>query len=332
MRDLWATRRAVVYGAPAVASLAVFAPGRSGLAQAAPSVRILSGASPGSVPDVLARRFAEPLSARIGRAVVVENRAGGAGRVAIVTLKQAPADGTTMLLASGAVASIFPYLFSNLGYDPDADLRPVSVAAEAIMALAVGPAVPASVRDLNGLRDWARANSSGVTFGSPGVGTLPHLLPAKLFAEARIEATHVPYPGGPQAIADLLGGRIAVLALPEGLLREHHAGGRLRVLATSGTERSAFLPDVPSVAEQGFASLVMREWFGFFLPGSASPATAESAAASIRAAATEPLLRTAFSTMGMTAVTGTPAEMTERIAAERPVWRDFLTASGIRAD
>lgn len=332
MPNLWVSRRGLVFAVPTLANLAAFAPSRSGFAQAAPSIRILSGGSPGSVPDLLARRYAEPLSARLGRAVVVENRAGGAGRVAIVTLRQASADGTTMLLASGAVASIFPYLFAELGYDPDADLRPVSVAAEANMALAVGPVVPASVRDLNGLRDWARANPAGVTFGSPGVGTLPHLLPAKFFAEARIEAVHVPYPGGPQAIADLLGGRIAVLALPEGLLREHHTVGRLRVLATSGAERSAFLPEVPSVAEQGFASLVMREWFAFFLPSGASPATAESAAAAVRTAATEPLLRTTLSTMGMTAVTGTPAEMTERIAAERPVWRAFLTASGIRAD
>ena len=332
MREALLLRRRLVCGGPALACLAALVPWRDGLAQAHPSVRILSGASPGSVPDVLARRYAEPLSARLGRTVTVENRAGGAGRVAIVALRQGPADGTSMLLAPGAVASIFPYLFADLGYDPDGDLCPVSVAAEADMALAVGPMVPASVVDLDGLRDWARVNRAGVTFGSPGVGSLPHLLPARFFAESRIEATHVPYPGGPQAIADLLGGRIAVLALPEGLLREPHAAGRLRVLATSGTERSAFLPKVPSVTEQGFASLVMREWFAFFLPGGASPAMADSAALAIRAAAGEPSLRATLGAMGMTAMTSTPAEMTARIAAERPVWRAFLTTSGIRVD
>ena len=325
-------RRRLVSRGPALACLAGLGPWRDGLAQAHPSVRILCGASPGSVPDMLARRYAETLSARLGQIVTVENRAGGAGRVAIVALRQGPADGTSMLLAPGAVASIFPYLFANLGYDADGDLRPVSVAAEANLALAVGPMVPSSVGDLNGLREWTRVNRAGATFGSPGVGSLPHLLPARFFAESQIEATHVPYAGGPQAIADLLGGRIAVLALPEGLMREHHAAGRLRVLATSGTERSAFLPEVPSVAEQGFASLVMREWFAFFLPGRASPAMADSVASAIRAASGEPSLLAAFGAMGMTALTSTPTEMIARIAAERPVWRTFLTASGIRAD
>jgi tripartite-type tricarboxylate transporter receptor subunit TctC len=191
--------------------------------------------------------------------------------------------------------------------------------------------VPATVRDLTALRDWARANPSGANFGSPGVGSLPHLLPAKLFAEAGVEATQLPYPGGPPAVADLLGGRISVLALP-GLLREHHAAGRLRVLATSGAERIPFLPDVPSVAEQGFPGLVMGEWFGFFMPGAASPVLAESAAEAIQWAAAEPALRAAFATMAMAAVAGTPAAMRTRIAQERPTWQAFLAASGIRAD
>lgn len=324
------SRRDWMRGACA-ATLALIGPPRSGLAQGAP-LRILSGASPGSIPDVIARRYAEQLTARLGRPVVVDNRAGAAGRVAVGALRQAPADGSTLLLGAGAVASIYPFLFRELGYDPDADLRPVSVAAEATLGLAVGPAVPVTVRDLTGLRDWARANPTAANFGSPGVGSLPHLLPAKLFAEAGVEATHVPYPGGPPAVADLLAGRIAVLALPEGLLREHHAAGRLRVLATSGPQRSPFLPDVPSVAEQGFSGLIMGEWFGFFLPGGASATLAESAAGAIQWAAAEPALRAAFATMAMTAVAGTPAAMSERIAQERPAWQAFLSASGIRAD
>jgi tripartite-type tricarboxylate transporter receptor subunit TctC len=324
------SRRDWMRGARA-ATLALIGLPRSGLTQGAP-LRILSGASPASVPDVIARRYAEQLMARLGRPVVVENRGGAAGRVAVGALRQAPADGSTLLLGAGAVSSIYPYLFRELGYDPDADLRPVSVAAEATLGLAVGPAVPATVRDLTSLRDWARANTAAANFGSPGVGSLPHLLPAKLFAEAGMQATHVPYPGGPPAVADLLAGRIAVLALPEGLLREHHAAGRLRVLATSGVQRSPFLSDVPSVAEQGFPGLVMGEWFGFFLPGGASPALAENAAEAIRQAAAEPSLHAAFATMAMMAVAGTPAAMRERIARERPAWQAFIASSGIRAD
>lgn len=313
------------------AALALLVPAHRGLAQAAP-LRILAGAPPGSIPDLVARRYAERLSPRLGRPVVVENRAGAAGRVAVGALRQASVDGATLLLAAGAVASIYPYLFRDLGYDPDVDLRPVSAAAEATLGLAVGPLVPASVRGLATLRDWARANPAAANFGSPGVGSLPHLLPAKFFAEAGVDATHVPYPGGPQALADLTGGRIAVLALPEGLLREHHLAGRLRVLATSGSGRSPFLPDVPGVTEEGFPGLVMGEWFGFFLPGGAAPALAENAAEAIREAAADLALRAAFATLGMVPAAGTPAAMADRIAQERPGWRAFLVASGIRAD
>lgn len=331
MLKLRLSRRALTRCVPALACLALFGPDRRSLAQGG-LLRILSGGPPGSIPDVIARRYSDQLTARLGRPVVVENRAGAAGRVAVGALKGMPADGSTLLLGAGAVASIYPYLFRELGYDPDADLWPVSVAAEATLAVAVGPAVPAAVRDLAGLCDWGRATPAAATFGSPGVGSLPHLLPAKLFAEAGVEATHVPYPGGPQAVADLLGGRIAALALPEGLLREHYAGRRLRVLATSGSTRSPFLPDVPSVVEGGFPGLVMGEWFGFFLPGGASPAVVDNVSAALQQAAAEPALRAAFATMAMSAVAGTPAGMRERIAQERPVWQAFLAASGIRAD
>jgi len=318
-------------GVAATTSLSVVGMSSRASAQGA-TTRLFTGAPPGSIPDVVARRYADQLSARFGRPVVVDNRSGAAGRVAVGVLRQAQSDGSSLLLAPGAVASIYPYLFRDLGYDPVADLRAVSVAAEATLGLAVGPAVPASVRDLTALRDWCRANPSGATFGSPGVGSLPHLLPAKLFAEAGIEATHVAYPGGPPAIVDLLAGRIAALALPEGLLREHHVVGRLRILATSGYGRSPFLPDVPSVAEQGFPGLVMGEWFGFFMPGGASPTVAESIAEAVRWASAEPPLRTAFAAMAMIAASGTPSAMQDRINREKPFWQAFLAASGIRAD
>ena len=295
-------------------------------------LRILCGAPPGSVPDTIARRYAEWLGSRRSGGAIVENRPGAAGQLAIQALRQAPADGQTLLLAPSAISTAYPSLYSKLAYDADSDLRSVSAAAEANMALAVGPVVPATVRSLSALVEWAKAHPSQANFGSPGMGTLPHIVSAMFFQEAKVPAVHVAYPGGPPAIVDLLGGRIAALTLPEGLLRQHHASGTLRLLATSGAVRGAFLPEVPTFAEQGYRGLVVREWFAFYLSGAASESAAATAAAAIAEAASSPELVTAFQVAGMTAVFSTPQATVQRIATERRYWREAIAATGIRAD
>jgi tripartite-type tricarboxylate transporter receptor subunit TctC len=142
----------------------------------------------------------------------------------------------------------------------------------------------------------------------------------------------VAYAGGPLAIIDLMGGRIASLVLPEGLLRPHHAAGKLRVLATSGSQRSAFMPDVPTLVEQGHPKLAIREWFGFFTPGATTAALVDSASQAVRAAAEHKTLSSALGEMGMLASASTPAQMSERIAVEQRYWRDAISATGIRVE
>jgi tripartite-type tricarboxylate transporter receptor subunit TctC len=284
------------------------------------------------VPDIVARRYAEQLSARYPGGVIVDNRPGAAGRIAVAALKQAAPDGNTWLLAQGAVATVYPHLYDKLAYDPVADLRPLSMASEALLGLAVGPAVPDSVATLAQLVEWLRSHPAQASYGSPGVGTLPHLMVALLAKEARLDLTHVPYAAGPAALVELMAGRLSVLALPEGLLRPLQAAGKLRVLATSGASRSGFLPGVPSVAEQGYPKLVMREWFGFFMPAGATAAALDAASQTIRQAALQPPLRAALGESGMLAVASSPAELAERIAAEQPYWRSVIQATGIRAE
>ena len=330
------TRRQLLLGGVAMlnGALGNLSPAWAQPSPAAPGagLRILTTAPGGTIPDIVARRYAEQLAAAQSGGIIVDNRAGAAGRIAVAALKQAAPDGQTMLLAQGAVASVYPFLYPKLAYDPAIDLRPVSVAAEALMGIAVGPLVPASVADLRGLIEWARANPSQASYGSPGVGTLPHLMVALLAVDTGASWTHVPYPGGPAALVDLMAGRLAALALPEGLLRPQLAAGRLRVLAVSGTQRSAFLPDVQSVAEQGLPRLAMREWFAFFLPGGATPSLAEAASRRIRDAAQQPALQAALADAGMTASAGTPDELRQRIADERPYWQQVLASTGIRAE
>ena len=139
-----------------------------GRSAARDSLRVLVGSSAGSVPDVVARRIAERLAAIDGRSVLVDNRTGAAGRLAIHELRQSAADGTTLLLAPGAVATMHPAIYAQPGYDARTDLLPVSTAAELALALAVGPAVPASVTSVRAFVEWARSPGAQPSFGSPG--------------------------------------------------------------------------------------------------------------------------------------------------------------------
>jgi tripartite-type tricarboxylate transporter receptor subunit TctC len=208
-------RRFLRAGAGRLAGLAALSFERRADAARSDPMHILCSGPAGSIPDLVARAVGDQLSITLGQRVVVDNRPGAAGQISVSALIAAPADGSTLLLAQGAIATVYPYLYAKLAYDPAVDLQPVSLASEMSLGLAVGPAVPTEVTTL------------------------------------AVAWQHVAYSGGPPAVTALLGGQIAALALPEGLLRQHHSTRRVRVLATSGPGRSAYLPEVPSFVERG---------------------------------------------------------------------------------
>jgi tripartite-type tricarboxylate transporter receptor subunit TctC len=299
---------------------------------AAAPLRMLCSGPAGSIPDIVARRVADGLTRDHARASLVDNRPGAAGQLAVGALKMSPADGSTVLLAQGALATVYPYLYTKLAYDPQVDLQPVTIASEMSLALAVGPVVPGTVGHVRELAQWMRANPKLANAGSPGIGTLPHLLEAMVFQQADAPWQHVAYAGGPPAMVDLLGGQIAVLVLPEGLMRQHKATGRLRVLGTSGAQRSSYFPDVPTFVEQGFKDLVMREWFGFFMPAQTSPQVIDTTSVLLRKALEQPELVAAYAEAGMRATSSTPAAMSASIASERMVWQTILKGLDIKVE
>ena len=305
----------------------------SGLVQAQTArLRILCIAPPGGTPDLVARTYADAMARHHPAGVFVDNRPGAGGQIAIGAFKQSAPDGATMLLAHAGALTLNPHLYAKLNYDPDIDLTPVSLAAETAFALALGAAVPAEVRSFDGFVAWARANPLACNYGSPGVGTLPHLLGAMLFQRIQVVAQHVSYPGGPVAIGDALGARLAVLVLPVGLLRPYLATGKLRILATTGATRDAFMPDVPTFAEHGHDLLTVRDWFGFFMPGATSPAVVEGMSRAVRAAAESAPVSTALQDMALSVTMATPAAMVQRIAVERRQWRETIRAIGLRLE
>lgn len=296
------------------------------------TLRVICTGPAGSIPDTVARRTAEQLAGQHAQRVWVENRPGAAGQIAVNALKSAPADGSTLLLAQGAIATTYPFLYPKLAYDPAVDLQPVSLAGEMTLGLAVGRAVPAEVTQVGLLIDWMRTHPKLANVGSPGAGTLPHLLAAMLFQQAGVGWQHIAYAGGPPALVDLIGGQIAVLVLPEGLLRQHVSSGRLRVLATSGAARTPQFPDVPSLTEAGYPDLEVREWFAYFMPRGPTPLAVELASTSLRRALARPELVQAFAELGMVAASSTPAALAARISAEQRTWSPIIRATGIQIE
>jgi tripartite-type tricarboxylate transporter receptor subunit TctC len=333
LTDTFARRAFLRQGSAAIATLTGLGAGRHAAAQPTlEQLHMLCSGPAGSIPDIVARRVADQLTGKYAQRLTVENRPGAAGQIAVNALKAAPADGSTVLLAQGAIATVYPYLYAKLAYDPVLDLQPVSLAGEMTLALAVGPAVPEPVTNVRELAEWMRTNPKLANVGSPGTGTLPHLLEAMLFRAADAPWQHIVYAGGPPAMVDLLGGQIAALVLPEGLFRQHKATGRLRVLATSGATRSSYFPDVASLVEQGFRDLVVREWFAFFMSARVPAATLESSSQALRTALARPELVAAFADSGMVAASSTPAALAARIAAEQRYWEPIIRTAGIKAE
>jgi tripartite-type tricarboxylate transporter receptor subunit TctC len=325
-------RRFLNAGACWLGALAGLSFGRHADAAGSDPMRILCSGPAGSIPDLVARTVSNQLLASSGLRALVDNRPGAAGQISVGALKAAAADGSTLLLAQGAIATVNPYLYAHLAYDPAADLQPVSLASEMLLAFAVGPAVPGDVRTLGDFMAWARRHPEQANVGSPGTGTLPHLLAAMLLRKQGVAWQHVAYAGGPPVVTDLLGGRIAALVLPEGLLRQHHATGRVRVLATSGPARSAYLPDAPSFVEQGYPELVVKEWFAFFASGRVPKAMVEATSVVLREALAQPEVSAAFAQAGMTPASSSPSALSARIVSEQQYWQPVIRANDIRAD
>jgi len=229
------------------------------------AAKIVLGFAPGGTMDALGRRVADKLRGVAAGTVLVDNRSGAAGQIAATLVKDAPADGNTILLQPASLLTVFPYTYAKLPYTLD-DFAPVTIGAYTDQGLAVGPMVPANVTTLAQFGAWLRANPSKATFGNPGAGSMSHMIGALAAKHMGVEdARHAPYRGTAPGVQDLLGGQIAAFCGPIGDYLPHRESGRIRILAIAARERSLFLPDVPTLRELG-QPLVARDWYGFFLP------------------------------------------------------------------
>ena len=229
------------------------------------TLRIIVGFPPGGTTDAFARRMAEKLRGVYASNVVVENKPGAGGQIGVSTLIASPADGTSVLFTPGSMITIYPHTYPKLPYKVS-DVLPISTGLYTAFGLGVGPAVPASVTNVKELIAWVKANPSMGNYGTPGAGSMPHMVAALLDKAAGTDMKQVAYRGSGPAIIELLGGQLPIFSSPIGDYLQHLPGGKLRLLAVTGKQRSRYAPNVPTYVEQGFPELDMEEWLGFFMP------------------------------------------------------------------
>jgi len=302
-----------------------------GRAQSFPSkqIRLLVGFAPGGGGDIVARVLAQEL-AKDGRlSVLVDNKPGAGGNLAVREMLRAPADGHTVLLANIGMLAVNPYAMKDAGYDPATDIAPITLAVDFSNVLVVHPSVPATT--LAEYLALAR-RPDGMIYGSSGVGSAGHLAGELLKARSGARLVHLPFRGGGPAMNDLLGGHvpslIASAPTATGLMRE----GRIRALAMTGAKRSPFDPEVPTIAEQGFPGYAATNWYVAVVSAKTPPEIVTVLNSLLVKALEAPPVRAAYAQQGMETLPGTPAEAASHIAREAEIWKKVIADAGIRLE
>jgi tripartite-type tricarboxylate transporter receptor subunit TctC len=297
-------------------------------------VKVLYGFPPGSAGDICARRVAEkfantPYSKNQG---VIDSRPGAGGQIALNLLKPAPTDGSVLAMTPFSAISLYPHIFKNLQYKPFEDFTPVGTASMIHHGLAVGPMVPASVKNVKDFIAWAKANPAQANYGSPAAGSTPHFIGALLGLNQNFEFKHVPYRGSVPGVTDVVGGQIACMFTPHGDFIANHKAGKMRIIATSGKTRSPFVPDVETFAEQGFPELTVEEWFGFYAPAKTPANVIQAVNAAINAALKDKSVTDAFTIVGLIPFGGTPADQLKSSQVEFERWGPLIKRIGFTVD
>lgn len=325
-------RRSVLLSAAALAAaLATALAAPAAWAQSdKPPLRILVGFPPGGSADTIARLLAERLPAQLGgQAVVVDNKPGAAGRIAIEQLKNAAPDGNTVLIMPSGPVVLFPHVYKKLNYDVNKDLAPISQLANFQFCVVSGP--KSNVKTVPEMVARAKADPSTASYGSSGNGTVPHFLGLMIGEAAGIDFQHVPFQGGAPAMTALMGGHIGCTmdVVTEAL--EQHRAGKVRVIAVAGAQRAPQLPDVPTLREQGVA-MDASAWFAMYGPGALPAAQAQRISAAVQTALKEPVFAQRMSALGLEPIGSTPEQLLAVQRADFAKWAKPVKASGFQAD
>ena len=292
-------------------------------------VRLLVGFPPGGGSDVGARIIANRLSEVWGQQVIVENKPGAGGHLAIDVAAHANPDGYTMIWVGGAVP-LYGLMIKTINYDPEADLRPVTLVGTYPNILAVPNASPwQSVADLIAA---AKANPGLVTFSSPGVGTSPHLTGVLFARLAGIDIRHVPYRGGGPALTDLIAARVNCMFNTAGTLLTAIRAGQVRGLAVTSKKRFATATELPTIAESGVPDLDVTSWYALYMPANSPSSLVQKVSHDASEVLSEPAVKAKYEQLGILSGGSTPAELADRGRSEAKLWRSVMATAGIQPE
>jgi len=334
----FARRRALaLMGGAALSPLAPFAP-LATLAHAAsgeptfPSetpIKVLIGVPAGGTQDVLTRAIAQEVRASIGP-IIVDNRAGASGRIAVDNVKNAAPDAHTLLLGTASMMTMYPHAYRDLKYDPLKDFLPIMLAARFELALTVHKDVPAN--NLAEFITWAKAQGERVSFGSYGAGTPSHFLGEMLNRAAGLKMVHIPYKGSTPARQDVMGGTIPVYFDTVGGAITMLETGRVKALATSGPVPSPLMPKLPCFAQSGYKDVVATAWFAYYAPRKTPPAAVETLRREFIRAVKVPAVNDLLLANGMVPVGVGADELVATMHEDSARWAAIMKATHFQAN
>jgi len=290
-------------------------------------LKLIAPFPPGGTSDVLARLLAQKLTESLGQPVAVENRPGAGGNIGHEIAAKSPADGYTLLLSNSASVVTNPRLYKRLGFDPIGDFAPISMVAAAGQVLVVHPSIPAnSVAELTAL---LKTKPGQLNFGSGGKGIQSHISGEMYKSAVSVNMVHIPYKGTIQAVTDLVAGQIQIVFSDMVPAMPQIKAGRLRALAVTSPQRSAALPDVPTMIEAGVPNFDASVWWALVAPKGTPAEIVNRINADLAKIMALPDLRDTYAKLGVATAHSPPARVTETIKAESPLMAKILKAAGV---
>lgn len=290
-------------------------------------LRVLVGTPPGGGLDIVARILAQELTKSAGLSVLVENKTGGAGTVAVRELLHAAPDGYTILLGTIGMLAVNPYAMKDAGYNPPTDMSPVCLAVDFSNVLVVHPRVPAHT--LAEYLDLGR-RPEGIDYGTSGIGSAGHLAGELLRSRSGAKLNHVPFRGGGPAMNDLIGGHIASAMASGPTATNAVREGRVRAIALTAAQRTPIDPDVPTIADSGFPGYAASNWYALVVSSKVPHENVVILNTLMTKALAAPEVRNAYAQQGMVTLGGSIEEATAYIAKETETWKKVVADAGIR--
>jgi tripartite-type tricarboxylate transporter receptor subunit TctC len=324
------TRRNILIGSGA--SLVASTGLSRALAQAVKKpVHMIVGFPAGGGTDVMARIVADKLRGAYASTVLVENKVGAGSRLSVEYVKNAEPDGSVMLFTPEFPMTVYPHIYRSLSYDPLRDFTPVAPTTRSMLTYVIGPAVPPEVRSLPDFVQWCKANPAKAAYATTAAGGTPHFVGVMVASAAGIAMTPVHYRGGAPALQDLLGGHVPASVNPISETFSLAKSGTLRMLAVTGSQRSPFLPDVPTMREQGY-DVVIDSWIGVFVPVRTPAAVVGALSAACAEASKSADMAESLAKFGSEPAFQTPEQFAARVKADIERWGPVVEASGFIAE